>query len=68
MQEGANSSWAHVYCAFRLRGLGTTVQMLKNVCRDDTLAADLIDEAVRNPTVDRGKPFLIETVNGLNGL
>jgi hypothetical protein len=49
MQECANSSWAHVYCAFWLRGLGTTVQMLKNVCRDDKLATDLIDEAVRNP-------------------
>jgi hypothetical protein len=30
-------------------GLGTTMQMLKNVCRDDRLATDLIDEAVRNP-------------------
>jgi hypothetical protein len=33
-----NSSWAHVYCTFWLRGLGTAVQMLKNVCRDDKLA------------------------------
>jgi hypothetical protein len=27
----------------------TTSQILKNVCRDDKLATDLIDEAVRNP-------------------
>jgi hypothetical protein len=28
-------------------GLGATVQMLKNLCRDDTEALDLIDQAVR---------------------
>jgi hypothetical protein len=34
MQEWRKLILAHVYCAFWLRGLGTTVQMLKNVCRD----------------------------------
>jgi hypothetical protein len=46
-QTLAKSILAHAYCAFRLRGLGTTVQMLKNVCRVDKDATDLIDEAVR---------------------
>jgi hypothetical protein len=34
---------------FRLCGLGTTVQMLKNVCRDDIDATTLIDQAVQKP-------------------
>jgi hypothetical protein len=44
------------------------VQRLKNVCRDDIDATDLIDEAVRNPDGRPKKLFLIETVNGVNGL
>jgi hypothetical protein len=35
------------------RGLGVTVEILKNLCRDDKTATDLIDEVVRNP---RGRP------------
>jgi hypothetical protein len=62
-QWRANSSWAHVYCAFRLRGLGTTAQMLKNVCRDDIDATTLIDQAVQKPG---GRPS--KTVSNIHSL
>jgi hypothetical protein len=46
-QTPAKLILAHAYCAFRPRGLGTTVQMLKTVCRDGDDTTDLIDQAVK---------------------
>jgi hypothetical protein len=51
-------------CAFRPRGLGTTVPMLNNVCRDDDDATDLIDGAVRNP-VGTNQHVGVDNINRL---
>jgi hypothetical protein len=42
------------------KGLGATVHVLKNLCRDDTEALDLIDAAVRRP---EGRPSTVDNVN-----
>ena len=48
------------------RGLGTSIEMLKNICHDDQLARDLIDQAVRNPIgTNQHVPVPVNNVNGL---
>jgi hypothetical protein len=47
-----------------LRGLGTTVKHLQNICRDDKEALLLIDQAIRNPN---GRPPKKETLHNVQG-
>lgn len=49
--------FADFVCAKKPEGFGATIQIVKNICRDDPEALDLVDRAMQNKPGPQGESF-----------